>query len=136
MKHWLKENRGLLVFLLLLGVIRTAVADWNPVPSGSMRPTILEGDVVLVNRLAYDFKIPLTHTSLKRIADPQRGDVATFNSPTDGTRLIKRIVALPGDVVEMRGDTLYVNGQAARYSSLVRTTEQVGDGYTVPAIQA
>ena len=88
MKNWFSDNRGFLVFLLCFGVFRTAVADWNPVPSGSMRPTILEGDVVLVNRLAYDIKLPLTDIVLAQLGDPQRGDIVTFSSPTDGTRLI------------------------------------------------
>ena len=63
MKHWLKENRGFLIFLLCLGFFRSAMADWNSIPSSSMRPTLLEGDVVLVNRLAYDLKVPLTSPS-------------------------------------------------------------------------
>ncbi|MDP2022390.1 MAG: signal peptidase I, partial [Hydrogenophaga sp.] len=83
MKQWLRDNRGFLVLLLCFGVFRTAIADWNPVPSGSMRPTILEGDVVLVNRLAYDLKMPLTDVSLARLGEPQRGDIVTFSSPTD-----------------------------------------------------
>ena len=87
----LKSNRWFIVLLLCFGVFRTAVADWNPIPSGSMRPTLLEGDVVLVNRLAYDLKLPLTDVILAHIDDPQRGDVVTFSSPLDGTRLIKRI---------------------------------------------
>src|SRR5262249_55915996 len=78
MKNWLRENRGFVVFLLCFGFFRTAIADYNPIPSGSMRPTLLEGDVVLVNRLAYDAKIPLTDISLARLAEPQRGDVVTF----------------------------------------------------------
>ncbi len=54
MHKWVRENKGFLAFLLLFGVFRTAIADWNPIPSGSMRPTLLEGDVVFVNRLAFD----------------------------------------------------------------------------------
>jgi signal peptidase I len=96
MRNWLKDNRGFIAFLLCLGFFRLAIADWNPVPSGSMRPTLLEGDVVLVNRLAYDFKLPLSDTALLRLGEPQRGDVITFSSPKDGVRLIKRLVALPG----------------------------------------
>ena len=115
MKHWIQNNRGFLIFLLCLGFLRTAVADWNPIPSGSMRPNLLEGDVVLVNRLAYDVKLPLTDVLLAHLADPRRGDIVTFSSPQDGTRLIKRIVALPGDRVEMRQDVLFINGEAARY---------------------
>lgn len=135
-KKWARDNRGFLVFLLCFGFFRTAVADWNPIPSGSMRPTLLEGDVVFVDRLAYDAKIPLTDRVLARLHDPQRGDVVTFSSPRDGTRLIKRIVGLPGDVVEMRHDRLRVNGQAAEYSQLQPVSEPLADDYTVPALRA
>src|SRR4051812_13130549 len=125
-KRWLKKNKGFIVFLLGFGVFRSAVADWNPIPSGSMRPTLLEGDVVLVNRLAYDFKVPLTDVSLRELGDPKRGDIVTFTSPSDGTRLIKRLVALPGDVVEMRDERLMINGVAAEYAEF-RTVEERGE---------
>jgi signal peptidase I len=116
MRTWLRSNRGFLVFLLCFGLFRTAVADWNPIPSGSMRPNLLEGDVVLVNRLAYDLKLPLTDVVLAHLGEPQRGDIVTFTSPADGVRLIKRIVGLPGDRIEMRDEVLYVNGTAAEYA--------------------
>jgi signal peptidase I len=135
MRDWLRRNRGFLLFLLGLGLFRTAVADWNPIPSGSMRPTLLEGDVVLVNRLAYDLKVPLTDVALARLGEPARGDVVTLHSPRDGTRLIKRIVALPGDVVEMRDEVLYVNGTPADYSQPVRVQEQRG-GVPTAAVRA
>jgi signal peptidase I len=123
MTRWLRDNRGFLLFLLCFGFFRTALADWNPIPSSSMRPTLLEGDVVLVNRLAYDFKIPLTHISLARLGEPRRGAVITFESPRDGVRLIKRLIGLPGDVVELRHDRLFVNGVAADYGSATEVTE-------------
>lgn len=135
-RHWMKDNRGFLVFLVCFGFFRTAVADWNPIPSGSMRPTLLEGDVVFVDRLAYDAKIPLTDRVVARLHDPQRGDVVTFSSPKDGTRLIKRLVGLPGDVVELRNDRLLVNGQAADYSDLHAVSETLADDYAVPALRA
>ncbi|WEF30965.1 signal peptidase I [Pseudoduganella chitinolytica] len=122
---WLRANKGFLAFLLLFGIFRTAVADWNPIPSASMRPNLLEGDVVFVNRLAYDAKIPLTNISLARTGEPQRGDIVTFSSPRDGTRLIKRIAALPGDTVEMRGERLLINGQQADYTVLGNSFETV-----------
>jgi len=134
MKRWLRENRGLLVFLVCFGFVRTAMADWNPIPSSSMRPTLLEGDVVLVNRLAYDFKIPLTNISLARLGEPQRGDIITFESPHDGVRLIKRLVGVPGDVVELKHDRLFVNGVAADYGSATEVTEPMGHD-TTPAIR-
>ncbi|SFU98421.1 signal peptidase I [Polaromonas sp. YR568] len=126
MKSWIRQNRNFLVFLLLFGLFRTAIADWNPIPSGSMRPNLLEGDVVFVNRLAYNVKIPLTDTVLARTADPHRGDIVTFSSPLDGVRLIKRLVALPGDVVQMRGKVLTINGQAAQYEALDTVLEPAG----------
>ncbi|MBL0164370.1 MAG: signal peptidase I [Xanthomonadales bacterium] len=135
MKKWLKDNRGVLVFILCLGLFRTAIADWNPVPTGSMRPTILEGDVVLVNRLAYDLKVPFTDISLARLGDPQRGDIVTFSSPKDGTRLIKRLVALPGDTVELRNNKLFINAEPALYSDMTDVREPVGFGRSVDAIR-
>lgn len=116
MKNWLKSNRAYVIFLLCFGLFRTAIADWNPIPSGSMRPNLLEGDVVFVNRLAYDLKLPLTDIVVAHLGEPRRGDIVTFSSPKDGTRLIKRIVALPGDLVEMRDEVLFVNGNAAAYA--------------------
>jgi signal peptidase I len=118
MTHWIRHNRGFLIFLLLLGLFRTAVADWNPIPSGSMHPNILEGDVVLVNRLAYDLKLPLTDRVIMSLRDPQRGDIVTFTSPRDGMRLIKRIVAIPGDRIAMLDKHLMVNGERASYAAL------------------
>ena len=135
MNSWLKRNKGFLVFLLCFGVFRTAVADWNPIPSGSMRPTILEGDVVFVDRLAYDLKIPLTDIVVAPLGQPGRGDIVTFSSPRDGTRLIKRIVAVPGDSVAMRHGVLLVNGVAARYDDQVSLPEPVA-GRETTAVHA
>ena len=130
MKNLLRANKGFLLFLFLFGVFRTAVADWNPIPSGSMRPNLLEGDVVFVNRLAFDLKLPLTDIVVARLGDPQRGDIVTFASPKDGTRLIKRVIALPGDVVEMRDEHLVINGEAAGYSPVADGPEKSGGGVT------
>jgi signal peptidase I len=135
MKNFFKDNRGFIVFLLCFGFFRAAIADWNPIPSGSMRPNLLEGDVVLVNRLAYDFKIPLTDIVVAHIADPERGDIVTFSSPKDRTRLIKRIVALPGDRVEMRNDVLFVNGKAAEYDEQEMLLEPDENGGTIQALR-
>jgi signal peptidase I len=136
MKRWLNENRGFIAFLLCFGFFRLAIADWNPIPSGSMRPTLLEGDVVLVNRLAYDFKIPLTDTIVFSTGTPQRGDVVTFTSPKDGVRLIKRLIAIPGDTVEMRDEILYINGSPAQYLQPSVVSEPLENGISTPAIRA
>lgn len=136
MQAWLRRNRGFLLFLIGFGLFRTAVADWNPIPSGSMRPTLLEGDVVLVNRVAYDLKVPLTDVSLMHTGDPARGDVVTFSSPTDGTRLIKRIVGLPGDTIAMRNEVLYVNGRPMHYSGEKTVQERLEPGTVTEAVRA
>jgi len=125
LKNYIRNNRNFLVFLLLFGIFRTAVADWNPIPSGSMRPNLLEGDVVFVNRLAFDLKVPLTDRIVTHTGQPQRGDIVTFTSPKDGIRLIKRIAAVPGDIIEMRGKKLIVNGHEDTYQPTATVTEQV-----------
>jgi signal peptidase I len=114
----IREHRQFLAFVLLLGVFRTAVADWNPIPSASMHPNLVEGDVVFVNRLAFDIKLPLTDVVLAHTGDPARGDIVTFFSPEDGKRLIKRVIGLPGDTIVMRGKRLVVNGNAADYETI------------------
>ena len=116
-KAW-REYRGPAVFLVLMAIFRSALADWNVVPTGSMKPTIVEGDRILVNKLAYDLKIPLTHISLHRFADPMRGDIVVFDSRAAATRLVKRVIGLPGDTVQMRDNRLTINGIAARYSGI------------------
>ena len=135
LRSFLRSNRSFLAFLLAFGLIRTAVADYNPVPSSSMHPNILEGDVVLVDRLAYNLKIPLTNIVMARLGDPQRGDIVTFWSPRDGKRLIKRIVGLPGDVVAMKDKQLLINGQPVAYSVLAVGSDEVADGSRLAALR-
>ena len=133
-KFWI-ENRGIILFLFLFGLFRTAIADYNPIPSGSMRPSLLEGDVVLVNRVAYDLKVPLTDISLAQMGEPRRGDIVVFYSPKDATRMIKRLVALPGDTVEMRNGVLIINGEAAQYSDGVQVQEPIDGQSVLPALR-
>jgi len=135
MNNWIRNNRGLLLFFLLLGLFRTAVADWNPIPSGSMRPSLLEGDVVFVNRLAFDFKLPLTDKIVLHIGEPRRGDIVTFSSPKDGTRLIKRVIAVPGDTITMRNKRITINGQQASYAELDRVLEPNAESSTSQALR-
>ncbi len=135
MKKWLRENRGYIVFILLFAVFRTAIADWNPIPSGSMHPNLLEGDVVFVNRLAYNVKVPLTDIIVARLDEPRRGDIVTFSSPKDGTRLIKRVIALPGDRIEMRDKQLVINGKKADYHLEAEALEALDAQTILPAIR-
>jgi signal peptidase I len=112
---FLARNKGFITFMLCMIVFRSAVADWNVVPTGSMQPTIKIGDRILVDKLAYDVRLPLTHIALLHLADPQRGDIVVLDSLTAHERLVKRVIGLPGDHVAMRGNALFINGHAARY---------------------
>src|SRR5262245_17523092 len=94
-QFWDKEIRPLLILAIVLFSVRSSLADWNHVPTGSMKPTILEGDRVYVNKLAYDLKVPFTTWHLAEWGDPKRGDIVVFFSPSDNTRLVKRLVGEP-----------------------------------------
>lgn len=108
---------SILVALLIATSIKSAVADWNDIPSGSMRPTIMIGDRVFVNKLAYDLKIPYTTIHLMKWSDPQRGDIVVFYSPADRKRLIKRVVGMPGDELSMHQNRLFINGKEIDYET-------------------
>ncbi|MEQ9005917.1 MAG: signal peptidase I [Pseudomonadales bacterium] len=120
-----QEWRGFLMFVAVMLVFRSAVADWNQVPSGSMLPAILVGDRIVVDKLAYDLRVPFTLLRLASWAEPRRGDVVTFTSPEDERLMVKRIVAVPGDRVSMQHNRLTINGQQAGY-------EPVADPLTPP----
>ncbi len=121
-KNLAREAKSLLLMILVLMAVRSAIADWNDVPSGSMNPTIVQGDRVFVNKLAYDLKVPFTTWHIATWGSPKRGDIIVFFSPVDGTRLVKRVVGLPGDKVELREERLFVNGQPADYEPLPQAT--------------
>ncbi len=116
-KKLIAGNKGFLFFLFGMIVVRSAIADWYGVPSGSMYPTLMIGDRIVADRLAYDVKIPFTDVIVAHLADPKRGDIVTFTSPENGDRLVKRIIGLPGDTVEMRGEELIINGEKASYTA-------------------
>jgi signal peptidase I len=108
---WKSWVFSLFIALIIATPFKSAIADWYIIPTGSMKPTIVEGDRVFVNKLAYDLKVPYTKWNLAEWNAPQRGEIVVFPSPTDGTRLIKRIVGIPGDTVEMKNDQLILNGK-------------------------
>ncbi len=120
-RFWRREIRPILILALVLFSVRSSLADWNDVPSGSMQPTILVGDRIFVNKLAYDLKVPFTTWHLAQWSNPQRGDIVVFYSPHDGTRLVKRVVGLPGDTVELRNEQLIINGSPVDYAPLSAT---------------
>jgi signal peptidase I len=113
--YW-QEYRGVLMFLCLMLGFRSAWADWVLVPSGSMNPTILEGDRILVDKHVYGLRVPFTLVHLTGGANPERGDIVVFDSPRDGTSLVKRVIGVPGDTIALDRERLVVNGVSAHYA--------------------
>lgn len=117
-KQWGEWRNTLLFVVFVLVPVKSSLADWNWVPTGSMNPTIVEGDMVYVNKLAYDLRVPLTLHSLRHRSDPERGDISVLFSPEDDKRLVKRVIGLPGDELELINNVLFINGAATDYSPL------------------
>ena len=110
-RHWLRrELPQIAATLLLLLAARDSFANHYNVPSGSMEHTLQIGDRVAVDMRAYGLRVPFTGLNLMETGTPQRGDIAVFASPQDGTRLIKRVAAVAGDEVELVDGRLSING--------------------------
>lgn len=108
---WREYGEAVLLAVALALVLRGFVVEAFRIPSGSMAPTLLSGDHVLVWKLAYGVRLPFTRLRLADLGAPRRGDVVVFASPRDpAADLVKRVVGVPGDVVELRDQVLYVNG--------------------------
>ena len=120
-----RENKSFLIFIGLMFIFRSACADWNSVPTASMKPTILEGDRIVVNKMAYDLRVPFTHISLIKFSDPQRGDIAVFDSKVSDRRLVKRVIGVPGDKVAMINNELVINGTMVRYEKTENNLDQL-----------
>ena len=110
-RRWIKtEVIPFALMLVLLTAARSSVADHYFVPSGSMEYSLMPGDRVIVDKTAYGFRVPYTKFDLVGASTPARGEIAVFDSPQDGRLLIKRIVAVGGDVVDVDGGHLSING--------------------------
>jgi len=112
-KHIVREYaESIIVAILLALVIRTFVIQAFKIPSGSMEDTLLIGDHLLVTKFLYGTKIPFTDKKIFKIRDPQRGDVVVFEYPEDPSKdFIKRVIGVPGDVVEGKEKKVFVNGK-------------------------
>ncbi|MEJ2114571.1 MAG: signal peptidase I [Gammaproteobacteria bacterium] len=97
--------------LLIVLILRSFVAEPFRIPSGSMMPTLLHGDFILVNKFSYGIRLPVWHKKILNIGSPQRGDVAVFRYPKNpADDYIKRVIGLPGDHIIYRNKKLYING--------------------------
>jgi len=109
-RRFVREAANFLFLLLGLMAARSTLADHYYVPSSSMEPTLVPGDRVVVDKMAYGLRVPFTQIQIIEGAAVKRGEVAIFDSPRDGKRLIKRIVAVGGDEVIVSNGRLLING--------------------------
>jgi signal peptidase I len=127
-RTFLRDLRQLLVVAGLILTGRSVLADWYVVPTGSMKPTIVEGDRVFVWKAAYQVRVPFSSIHLFATGRPNRGDVVVIRNPDgDSVPFVKRLVGLPGDVVEVRNDSLWVNGQAQPIDLLPALADEAGN---------
>ena len=108
---WLEYSAGLFPVIALVFLLRSFLFEPFKIPSGSMVPTLLIGDLILVNKYTYGVRLPIIHTKVISLGSPERGDVMVFRFPKDpSVDYIKRVVALPGDTVTYEGNRISING--------------------------
>jgi signal peptidase I len=106
-REWIES---IVVAFILAMIIRTFIIQAFKIPTGSMRPTLVEGDLILVNKFIYGAKVPFTDFRLPAVRQPKRGDVVVFIYPEDSKKdFIKRLIGLPGETVEIKNGTIYIN---------------------------
>lgn len=127
LRRLLKNHAGLLIFVFGMAFFRTAVADWNHVPSGSMEPTLFDGDWVWVDKTSYGPTIPFANVTVFKHHDPERGDIVTFVPPHTSDLYVKRVVGIPGDRVQFSGRDITVNDQVLAYKATrISTSNEIG----------
>jgi signal peptidase I len=111
---WIEYCKSFFPVILAVLLLRSFLVEPFRIPSGSMMPTLLVGDFILVNKFAYGIRLPVANTKIIEIDEPERGDVVVFRYPKDpSVDYIKRVVGLPGDTIRYANKVIYVNGQPA-----------------------
>ncbi len=121
--------RSFFPVLLLVFCIRSFLYEPFRVPTGSLKPTIAIGDFLLVNKFAYGIRLPVIHTKLFQVGEPQHGDIFLFRSPPDPSiDYVKRVIGVPGDRIRYTHKVLYVNGKKMPQKWLLDTIDEDGNG--------
>ncbi len=125
-KNFSRATINNLMFILLLVLLRASVFGNYSVPTGSMNPTILEGDKFFSNKLAYGLKIPFTKTDIIKFSAPRRGDIIAFKYPgNESVRYTKRVVGVPGDTIALRDKRIILNGNELDLRLIEKTPESI-----------
>jgi len=129
-----KEYAEAIIIAILIALfIRTFVVQAFKIPSGSMKPTLLVGDHILVNKFTYGVKIPFVRKTLIPVGAPKQGDIVVFIYPEDRSKdFIKRVIAVSGDTVQIKNKQIYVNGEIYRDSVGVYLDDRIIPGSMQP----
>lgn len=118
---WVRETKSFLPIILLVLIVRSFIVEPFQIPSSSMEPTLDIGDFILVNKFSYGIRLPVARNKIIDVDKPQRGDVMVFFPPNDDRYFIKRVIGIPGDIIESKDKVLYVNGKEAELTRIPLT---------------
>lgn len=121
--------RPILITVILVLTAKSVLADWYHVPTGSMKPTVVEGDRLFVNKLAYGLRLPFSLRRMVTWSAPARGEIIVFYPPGEERCFVKRVIGVPGDRVAMQNNTVYVNGEQLDYEPIgEETAREIAEG--------
>ncbi|MES2152997.1 MAG: signal peptidase I [Pseudomonadota bacterium] len=116
---WIEYSGSFFPVIALVFFLRSFLYEPFKIPSTSMVPTLLVGDLILVNKFTYGIRLPVLNQKIIDVGDPQRGDVMVFKYPKDMTQdYIKRVIGVPGDKITYENKRLTVNGQEVQYTAM------------------
>ena len=135
-KPFLETGRAFFPILLLVLLFRSFFFEPFRIPSGSLEPSLLIGDFLMVNKYAYGIRLPVVHTKIWHTSMPKRGDIAVFRYPLDPSiDYIKRIIGLPGDHIQYKNKMLYINGEPTSQQLVGYTINQDSLGNSWPVVE-
>ena len=129
--------KGIFPILLIVFCLRSFAFEAFRIPSSSMQPTLVEGDLILVDKFSHGLRIPLLGSRITNMGNPKRGDIVVFRGNINGKKsgIIKRIVGMPGDHIKYHNKILYINGNAAAQNFISKDTSSDQQGNTIPVIR-